>query len=122
MSDFIEIKIPTFSEERGSLSVFQGELPFKIERIFWIYDSDDHTRGGHRHHQTRQILIAVKGHISIYMNDGKKERTIELTSPNIGLLVEPEDWHTMTFSKGSVLVVLASHDYNPDDYIDAPYE
>ena len=34
------IKIPTYSDERGFLTVMENILPFKIERIYWIYGAD----------------------------------------------------------------------------------
>lgn len=104
------------------LTVLDGALPFEIRRTFWIYGSDGQVRGGHRHHQTRQALLAINGVVTIFMNDGRASETIELDSPSRCLLVEPKDWHTMTFGPGSVLLVLASHPYNRADYIDAPYD
>ncbi len=58
----------------------------------------------------------------MYMNDGVTEETIELNRPSQCLLVEPEDWHTMTFSESAVLLVMSSHPYNLNEYIDTPYE
>jgi len=56
------------------------------------------------------------------MNDGVISDNIELDSPNRCLLVEPKDWHTMTFGKGAVLLVISSHPYDRTEYIDAPYD
>lgn len=56
------------------------------------------------------------------MNDGIATETIELHHPGQCLLVEPKDWHTMTFGPGSVLLVMSSHPYNRNEYIDTPYE
>jgi hypothetical protein len=67
-------------------------------------------------------LIAMNGTVSIYMNDGVTQETIELISPNQCLLVEPKDWHTMTFGPSAILMVLSSHTYDRSEYIDTPYE
>lgn len=122
MSHFTLLNLPTFTDPRGALTVLEGALPFAVVRTYWIYGSDGHTRGGHRHHHTRQALIAVSGTVSIYMNDGITEETIELVHPGMCLLVEPKDWHTMTFGPGSVLLVMSSHPYDRSEYIDTPYE
>jgi hypothetical protein len=37
-------------------------------------------------------------------------------------LVEPKDWHTMTFGVGAVLLVMSSQPYDRSEYIDTPYE
>ena len=122
VSCFPTIRLPTFSDSRGVLTVLEKALPFEVVRTYWIYDADGQTRGGHRHAHTRQALIAMSGKVSIYMNDGVAEETIELTQPNQCLLVDPKDWHTMTFGPGSILMVFSSHKYDRSEYIDMPYE
>ena len=121
MDNFKVFNIPTFKDSKGTLTVLDGILPFKIVRTFWIYGSDHQLRGGHRHHKTRQALIAIQGSVDIYMNNGIFSEVIPLLSPDKCLIVEPEDWHTMTFGSGAVLLVFASHEYDKSDYIDQPY-
>ena len=115
------IKIPTFKDSRGKLSVLDGILPFDVKRTYWIYNTDGSVRGGHRHHQTRQALVALSGTVEIFMDDGQECETIFLDRPDKALIVEPKDWHTMTFSSNSILLVFSSHPYNINDYIDEPY-
>lgn len=121
MAQFTILSLPTFSDPRGSLTVMEDALPFKVVRTYWIYGSDGQTRGGHRHTYTRQALVALNGTVSIFMNDGVTNETIELNHPSQCLLVEPKDWHTMTFGVGSVLLVMSSHSYDRSEYIDTPY-
>jgi mannose-6-phosphate isomerase-like protein (cupin superfamily) len=122
LSSFTIFHLPTFSDSRGVLTVLEKALPFEVIRTYWIYGADGQTRGGHRHTHTRQALIAMSGQVSIYMNDGVVEETIHLMQPNQCLLVEPKDWHTMTFGLGSILLVMSSHGYDRSEYIDAPYD
>ena len=79
-SDFIDgpflIKPQIFEDERGFLTVMENILPFKIERIYWIYGADKQSRGGHRHKITKQALVSVAGTVDIKINDGKKEKNI----------------------------------------------
>ena len=119
---FTTLNLPTFSDSRGALTVLENSLPFIVVRTYWIYGADGQTRGGHRHTYTRQALIAIQGELSIYMNDGIRTETIQLTKPSQCLIVEPKDWHTMTFGAGSVLLVMSSHPYDRREYIDTPYE
>ena len=122
MSHFTILNLPTFTDPRGSLTVLERALPFEVVRFYWIYGSNGQKRGGHRHTYTRQGLIALSGSVSIYMNDGITEETIVLSQPSQCLLVEPKDWHTMTFGEGAVLLVMSSHTYDRTEYIDTPYE
>lgn len=116
------LELPTVSDERGSLTVLENMLPFSISRLFWIYGADGKIRGGHRHHVTRQALIAISGKVTVFLDNGKVHSTINLDNPRLCLLVEPEDWHTMTFSQDSILLVVASHPYDRNDYIEQRYE
>lgn len=122
MSHFAQLSLPTFTDPRGSLSVLDGSLPFVPVRTYWIYGAGLQTRGGHRHMHTRQALIAVSGTVNIYMNDGITSENVVLNHPGQCLLIEPKDWHTMTFDPGSVLLVMSSHPYDRSEYIDTPYE
>jgi mannose-6-phosphate isomerase-like protein (cupin superfamily) len=122
MTRFALLHLPTFTDPRGSLTVLEGALPFEVVRTYWIYGADGKTRGGHRHMHTRQALVAVSGHVTIYMNDGITEETVVLDHPSKCLLVEPKDWHTMTFNESSVLLVMSSRRYDRTEYIDTPYE
>ena len=121
MSDFRVIDLPAFADARGQLVVMQQAIPFEPKRIFWITGADGHTRGGHRHHVTRQALIAVAGSVDILMHDGRRRETIALDRANRCLIVEPDDWHTMSFGPGSILLVFASAPYDVKDYIDEDY-
>lgn len=122
MAHFTILSLPTFTDERGALTVLESVLPFSPVRTYWIYGADGQTRGGHRHSHTRQALIALGGKVFVYMNDGVTSETIELDNPGLCLLVEPKDWHTMTFGPGAVLLVMSSHPYDRSEYIDTPYE
>jgi hypothetical protein len=115
------LELPTFADERGRLTVLESTLPFNVVRMYWIYGADSKTRGGHRHHKTRQALICIHGKVSVYMCDGVSQKTIDLADPCTCLIVEPKDWHLMTFGSNSVLLVLSSEPYDRKDYIDAPY-
>lgn len=122
MSHFAQLSLPTFTDARGALTVLDGSLPFAPVRTYWIYGADGQVRGGHRHRHTRQALIAVAGIVTIYMNDGVTTENVVLDHAGKCLLVEPKDWHTMTFGSGAVLLVMSSHTYDRSEYIDTPYE
>jgi len=117
------INLPNFSDSRGDLTVIENIIPFDIKRIFFIYNVDNSVRGGHRHHRTRQAAFCIKGSCVITSNNGKSIANYTLDSPEKGLILEPEDWHTMQeFSEDAILMVLASQNFDPKDYIMEKYE
>lgn len=121
MMNFKVIDLPTFTDSRGSLTVLEQALPFQVVRTYWIYSADEQIRGGHRHVYTRQGLVALSGSVEVYMNDGSTSSTILLNDPSKCLLVEPKDWHTMSFGPGAVLLVMSSHAYDRNEYISEEY-
>lgn len=115
--------LKTFTDKRGNLTVIEKILPFKIERIFYIYGVDGSVRGGHRHHNTIQAAICIKGRCKIYNNDGKNEKVFLLNKPSQCLILEQQDWHKMyDFSKNAILMVLASENFDEKDYIFEEYD
>jgi hypothetical protein len=121
VSDFVQIRQTAVPDARGTLIIAQDDFPFDIRRVFWVVGAGGQTRGGHRHHVTRQALVAIQGSVAVHLDDGRHQSTISLGSPSLALLVEPEDWHTMDFSSDAVLLVFASHAYDRTDYIHDPY-
>jgi hypothetical protein len=121
MAHFIDLQ--THTDKRGNLTVIERVIPFDIRRIFYIYGVDDSRRGGHRHHKTVQAAICIRGACKIYNNNGQEEETFDLDSPSKCLILETADWHEMfDFTPDAILMVLASENYDPADYIFEPYK
>ena len=58
------IDFPKFKDNRGNLSFIEEErhIPFKIERVYWIYDvPGGEMRGGHAFREQKEIIIALSG-------------------------------------------------------------
>jgi dTDP-4-dehydrorhamnose 3,5-epimerase-like enzyme len=112
------IKIP-LKITHGNLAVAAGKIPFAVKRTCFIYGVPEGvTRGNHAHKKLRSVLFCVSGSVKIKVDDGKKQQSVVLDKPNLGVLLEPHFWRQMSeFKKGTVLVVLMSTNYDPDDYI-----
>lgn len=111
------IRLPTHTDQRGSLTVLEKELPFAVKRVYYIYDVKGQ-RGGHAHKITQQALICIYGSCNVVIKNGLNHKNFTLDSAQKCLLLEPNDWHTMqNFSDGAILLVLASHEYDIDDYL-----
>jgi hypothetical protein len=94
-------------------------IPFEIERVFYLYDiPGGEDRGAHAHKECHQLLIAASGSFDIEMNDGVNKRTVSLNRPYFGLHIPPGIWAAeKSFSSGAICLVLASHKYIEKDYI-----
>jgi hypothetical protein len=103
------IKLKTFSDDRGNLTVAESsDLGFEIKRVFYIWGADDQIRGRHAHKETSQVAIAINGSCKFYINNGKTKEEFLLDSPDIGLFLEPCDWHYMyDFKDNCILEVFA---------------
>jgi hypothetical protein len=116
------INLQTYTDKRGNLTVIEKVVPFQINRIFYIYGVDESIRGGHRHHNTVQAAICLKGKCTIFNHDGSNIEEFVLDTPYKCLVLETKDWHQMhSFSPDAILMVLASEHYTAEDYIYEPY-
>lgn len=116
MIDFKKI-----TDGRGSLTPIQHpeDLPFEINRVYYLYDvNKDTPRGFHSHRDLEQVLIAVNGQIKIRIKTPLEEEIILLDDPSKGLFIGPMVWREMfDFSEGAALLVLASKKYDETDYL-----
>ncbi len=115
------ISLPKICDPRGNLTFVQDgdQVPFHIARAYWIYDVPaGEERGGHSHHDMRQLLIATSGSFSVNLTDGFVTVTHTLNRPFEGLYIPPGIWRTIdNFASGSVCLSLVSMEYDESDYV-----
>lgn len=116
------ITINNINDPRGNLNFIEngdGTLPFNFNRIYYLHNVPaGAVRGGHAHKNLHQFLICLSGSIEILIDDGTRQRDINLKDPNEGLYLCPMIWRDIrNFSSGSVCAVLASEAFSEDDYI-----
>lgn len=115
------IDIPEHKDSRGGLSFIENNvLPFKMKRIFYLYDVPEGAyRGRHAHIEHLTVLVALNGSFDVTLMDTTGDKlTIKLDKPNKGLLVPNMIWHELNdFSSGAVCLVLASDVHKEEDYI-----
>jgi acetyltransferase-like isoleucine patch superfamily enzyme/dTDP-4-dehydrorhamnose 3,5-epimerase-like enzyme len=111
-----------FSDLRGSLTA--GDLPhegvpFVPRRWFFVYDvPNQEVRGEHAHRVCHQFLVCVSGSMTVAVDDGEHRAEVVLDAPTLSLYIPPLVWASQfNYSPDSVLLVLASHSYDPSDYI-----
>jgi hypothetical protein len=115
------IEFNKIKNRSGNISPIVGSenIPFEIERVFYLYDiPGGEDRGAHAHKECHQILIAASGSFDIELNDGINKRTVILNRPYFGLHIPPGIWASeKSFCSGAICLVLASHKYNEADYM-----
>lgn len=114
------LDIPKINDPRGNLAVIEKSvIPFKIERIYYLFDVPSGSyRGGHAHKKLSQFIIALSGSFEVVIKDEIRTKKITLNSPSKGLLITPGIWRELeNFSSGAVCLVVASDVYKEDDYV-----
>lgn len=118
LARFLDLK--TVVDERGALGVVQNsDLPFDIQRIYFLHDvPPGFSRGAHGHKRLQQCFVSIGGTVDVTIDDGERRQTFPLSSPSRGLYVPAMRWRDLTgFSHGAVVLVLASAPYDADDYV-----
>lgn len=114
------INLPKISDPRGNLTYIEGgnHIPFDISRVYYLYDVPGGAeRGGHAHKDLHQLIIAMSGSFDVVIDDGKNKKRVHLNRSYAGLYICPMIWRELdNFSSGSVCMVLASNNYDEDDY------
>lgn len=115
------IQLPKITDLRGNLSVIEElkDIPFKIERTYWIYDvPGGECRGGHAYKENQEFIVALSGSFDVVLDDGKEKKTFSLNRSYNGLYVPKGMWREMeNFSTNSLALVLSSTKYDANDYI-----
>ena len=115
------IQLRRIEFRKGNITPVQNmeEIPFDIKRIFYLYDiPGGESRGAHAHKECHQFIIAVSGCFEVLMDDGRTKRQVMLNRPYFGLHIPPNIWTSeINFSSGSICLVLASENFDENDYI-----
>ena len=115
------IELSGFDDHRGSLVVgeLNKQLPFSVERFFFVsHVPEGEPRGIHAHKECHQFLVCVAGSVKAMVDDGETRTVVVLDRSTLGLHMPPLTWGAQyDYSPDAVLLVLASHPYDADDYI-----
>lgn len=115
------IQLPKITDPRGNLTFIEGErhIPFKIERVYYLYDVPGGAdRGAHAHKALHQFVVAMSGSFDVVLDDGDRKQRYHLNRSYFGLYICPMMWRYLdNFSSGAVCMVLASAPYDESDYI-----
>jgi dTDP-4-dehydrorhamnose 3,5-epimerase-like enzyme len=121
MDEIKLIDLPKILDERGNLSFLQNndQLPFVINRVYWIYDvPGGEQRGGHAYRSMKELIIALSGSFDVVLFDGKEEKKFTLNRSYYGLYVPKMIWRSMeNFSTNALAFVATDSMYDESEYI-----
>lgn len=113
--------LPAFEDMRGALAVGDvgTDIPFEPQRYFLVHSVPSiEVRGEHAHRTCHQFLVCTHGACSVVVDDGRSSAEVRLSRPSLGVYMPPMTWAVQyKYTSDAVLLVLASHAYDPDDYI-----
>ena len=113
--------LPMVRDLRGNLIARQvgGGIPFIPRRFFLVFDvPSKEVRGEHAHKKCHQLLVCLRGSVNCVVDDGDSRQEFVLDSPEKALHIPPMIWGTQyKYTNDSLLLVIASHEYDPADYI-----
>jgi dTDP-4-dehydrorhamnose 3,5-epimerase-like enzyme len=117
----VPLELNLIADSRGSLAVFQvaHELKFSCKRVYWMSNVPrDVVRGRHAHKKLRQIFLCVSGEFTLSVTDGKFTEEIRLRNNQVAYYLPNGYWRELKdFTKDATCLVLASEDYEVEDYI-----
>lgn len=106
------IELPRIERASGNLSIVEEEchVPFKFERVSWLYDvPGGRTRSGVAFKKRHEFIIALSGSVHVLVDDAAESREFYLNRANLGLYVPPGYWRQMYgFSTNTVVLVASS--------------
>jgi len=115
------IYLPKIGDRQGHITAINNlvEIPFIVKRVFYLYDiPGGESRGAHAHKECHQFLVAASGSFEVLLDDGITKRQVQLNKPDMGLHIPPGIWASeINFSSGAICLVMASQNYNEQDYI-----
>lgn len=77
-------------DDRGQLVSLEevNDIPFKIKRVYYIYDTKAGVvRGHHAHKNLEQILVCIAGSCKVKLDNGDETKVVNLEKPYEGLYI-----------------------------------
>jgi dTDP-4-dehydrorhamnose 3,5-epimerase-like enzyme len=115
------IQLQRHGDQRGMLVALEQDrnVPFEIRRVYYMFATKSGVRRGqHAHRHLNQLVVAVRGSVTMLLDDGGGSREVVLDDPSRGLLLGRMVWRELyDFSADCVLMVLADQVYDSSDYI-----
>lgn len=117
---YSKIILPKFTDNRGELISMEliKQIPFEIERIFFIKCKNNFDRGNHAHKNCHELLIPVNGSFNLELDDGTRQETLICNQSDVGIIINPRVWLNITnIVDNCIILAICSHPYTLDENI-----
>ncbi|HEX7885747.1 MAG TPA: DegT/DnrJ/EryC1/StrS family aminotransferase [Phenylobacterium sp.] len=115
------VELQTIPMENGILGVAEvtRHIGFPVHRAYYIRDVPaGQGRGSHGHKALRQCFLCLRGSVRLSISKDGRTEVVELNRPSQAAVVSAGCWRDLSdFSHDSVIIVLASEEYDEADYI-----
>ena len=115
------VNVKMIRDSRGALGVLEGlnDLGFNFRRFYFLTDlSELSERGGHAHKSLWQCFVSLRGGVTVELEGFQKSYEFRLDGCDKALIVPPGHWRDLRdFDSDSLMIVLASENYDEHDYI-----
>ena len=115
------VELQTVPMANGILGVAEvsKHIGFPVHRAYYIRDVPaGESRGAHGHKALRQCFLCLRGSVRLSITQSGRTETVELNRPSQAAVVPAGCWRDLSeFSDDSVVIVLASDEYDEADYI-----
>ncbi|PIR54731.1 hypothetical protein COU74_03185 [Candidatus Peregrinibacteria bacterium CG10_big_fil_rev_8_21_14_0_10_36_19] len=119
MNKVEQIKLPTFKDERGPLTVIELKdfLDFEVKRIYYVTDVKA-ARGGHAVKHEKKMYVCQYGSCMAKFHDGEKWIEFEMKGPDDAIVMKEMCFREFyNFSEDAVLMAISSVNFVAEDYI-----
>ena len=115
------VELQTIPMANGILGVAEvsKHIGFPVHRAYYIRDVPaGESRGAHGHKALRQCFLCLRGSVRLSITKAGRTETVDLARPSQAAVVAAGCWRDLSdFSDDSVVIVLASEEYEEADYI-----
>ncbi len=117
----ILVSIPIISDSRGEIGVVEATrlTGFDFRRVYYLFGTEGETsRGAHAHKTLKQLIVCLHGSVTVKLEYVGGVVEFGLSDPSKGILVPAGCWRDLTgFSDDAAVAVLASEEFDEEDYI-----
>lgn len=108
------ISLDKFTRADVDLHVYENIHKEGIHRIFFLTNlKEESIRGGNTCRNAYEGLICIKGYCEVKVLENEIERIYTLNSPDICLMIEPNEWHEIiNFDDDTILLAFSNKKYN----------
>jgi len=115
------VELQTIPMKNGILGVAEvtKHIGFPVHRAYYIRDvPTGEGRGSHGHKALRQCFLCLRGSVRLSITKDGRTEVVELNRPSQAAVVPAGCWRDLSdFSHDSVIIVLASEEYDEADYL-----